>query len=387
MIASPDLPAWDYVVIGAGSAGCALAGRLSENPANRVLLVEAGGWDFSPYIHIPAAIIKAVGNPKLDWCYLAEPDPTRGGKIDLWPAGRVMGGGSSINGMLYVRGAAHDFDAWAAQGCDGWSAADVLPVFKRMETFTGGNSRVRGQDGPLHVSYLRSRHPLADVFIDAAQERGLARNPDYNGSDQEGVSLPQVTQKTGRRFSAAQAYIWPVRNRPNLEIWTNAQCLRLAFDGKRCTGARVRRGGAEIEVQARREVIVSAGAIASPKLLMLSGIGPAADLARHGIAPVADLKGVGANLREHAEGMVSVDVRERTYNVEINSPRIALHLLNWLLFRRGPATSPYPHAVAFFRSTPDKPKPDTQAMLGPYAFSFSEAGIVPYLKPAVSAAV
>jgi choline dehydrogenase len=378
---------FDYVIVGAGSAGSALANRLSADGRSRVLLLEAGPADLSPYIHVPAAIIKAVGNPKLDWCHVAEPDATRGGKVDLWPAGRVLGGSSSINGMLFVRGAPADFDGWAALGNDGWSYADVLPYFKRVETTPLGDAAVRGRDGAVCVQPLRSTHPLADVFNRAAREIGVPWNDDYNGATQEGIAAPQVTQRRGWRCSAARGYLWPARGRPNLKIETGAQALRLLFEGKRCSGVEYRHGGAVHTVRPAAETLLCAGALGSPRLLLMSGIGPAEELRALGIPVVHDAPAVGRNLCEHPEAMVSIDVNVPTYNTEINSPRIALHIANFLLFARGPATSPYPHSVAFVKSSPEQPRPDVQIMLGPYAFSFTEAGIVPYDKPAVSAAI
>ncbi|MDX2142669.1 MAG: GMC family oxidoreductase N-terminal domain-containing protein [Rhodospirillaceae bacterium] len=376
----------DYIIVGAGSAGCALAYRLSENPNNTITLLEAGPADWSPYIHVPAAIIKAVGNPSLDWCHLAEPDPSRNGRVDLWPAGKVLGGSSSINGMLFVRGQAADYDGWAALGHGGWAFADVLPYFKRMESFADGDAAIRGRDGPLSVSHLRSRHLMGDIFVAAAQQAGIPFNPDYNGASQEGVSFPQVTQKRGWRHSASRAYLWRARGRPNLRIITGARAQRLVFDGKTCVGVEVVHNGRAVQHRANREVIVSSGSLGSPKLLMLSGIGPGADLQRLGVPVLVDNAQVGANMLEHPQGMVSIDVNVRTYNVDVNSPRILWYLARWLVMGDGPAASPYPHAVAFFKSTPDQPKPDVQVMLGPFAFDFTPQGIVPYRKPAVTAA-
>ncbi len=378
---------FDYVIVGGGSAGCVLAARLSEDPRCSVLLLEAGPADYSPYIHIPAALIRAVGNPQLDWCHQAEPDPTRGGKVDLWPAGRVLGGSSSINGMLFVRGAPADFDDWAAAGCKGWSFAEVLPFFKELERTQFGATAYRGRDGGLSVEPLRSRHPLAAVFDAAAERRGLQRNPDYNGATQEGIAEPQVTQRRGWRCSAARAFLHPARRRPNLKVETRAVVTRLTFDGRRCTGVEYRRGQTLHVAKARAEVLVCAGAMGSPALLMRSGLGPPDVLAAAGIDLLHALPAVGTNLCEHPEAMVSIDVNVPTYNTEIGSSRIVWHVANWLLFARGPATSPYPHSVAFARSDPGQVRPDLQIMLGPYAFSFTEQGIVPYERPAVSAAV
>jgi choline dehydrogenase len=376
----------DFIIIGGGSAGCALAYRLSEDPRNSVILLEAGGPDWSPFIHVPAAIIKAVGNPSLDWCHLAEPDPSRGGRVDLWPAGKTLGGSSSINGMLFVRGQADDYDGWARLGNEGWSYADVLPFFKRMESFALGDPALRGHDGPLSVAHLRSRHVLGDVFVKAAQEAGLPFNHDYNGATQEGVSFPQVTQKRGWRHSASRAYLWRALGRRNLTIVTGAVAQRLLFDGQACVGAEVQCKSGLVQYRARREVVLSSGALGSPKLLMLSGIGPGAELQKHGITVRVDNPHVGGNLLDHPQGMVSIDVNVRTYNVDVNSPRILWYMARWLLLGDGPAASPYPHAVAFFKSSPNQPKPDIQVMLGPFAFDFTPQGISPYLKPAVTAA-
>ena len=378
---------WDYIIVGAGSAGCVLANRLSANPDKRVLLLEAGGSDRSLYIRMPAAIIRAIGNPRLDWCYQAEPDPSRNNRVDLWPAGKTLGGSSSINGMLYVRGAAGDYDRWEAEGCAGWSYADVLPFFKRMESTPLGDEQFRGRSGPVRTAPLRTTHPLAHTFVRAAADAGLPMNDDYNGALQEGVAYSEVNQQRGQRYSAARAYLHPVRHRRNLAIRTHSVCHRLLIENGRCVGVEYRKGAELHRADARCEVILSAGAIASPKLLMLSGIGPADRLREAGIGVVLDSPGVGANLQEHPEGMVGIDVNVSTYNTEINSWKIALHGLNWLLFGRGPATSPYPHAIAFIRSTPDQPRPDIQVQLGPYAFSFSEQGVIPYDRPAISAAI
>lgn len=381
------MDAWDYIIVGAGSAGCVLANRLSADPALRVLLLESGPADRSPYLHVPAALIKAVGNPSYDWCLLADPDTSRNGKVDLWPAGRVLGGSSSINGMLFVRGAREDFDGWAALGNSGWGFEDVLPAFRSIENSAVESDGLRGHDGPMSVSPLRTTHPLGDTFLQAASEEGFTLNHDYNGASQEGVSPPQVTQRNGWRCSSARAFLAPVRSRRNLTVLTGIDVERLLFaEGEsRCIGVETR--ARQFKLAPGGEVVLSAGALGSPKILMHSGIGDLDVLGSIGIQTRLHRPTVGTNLQEHPNSVVCAHVNVRTYNMDATPLRMLRNAIYWAVTGRGPASSPYPHAVAFLRSSPDEPRPDLQMLFGPFAFSFDERGILPYAGPAVSIVV
>ncbi|MAI05661.1 MAG: hypothetical protein CBC47_00585 [Alphaproteobacteria bacterium TMED87] len=379
---------YDYIIIGAGSSGSSLSSRLAEyNPNSSILLLEAGGADISPFIHVPAAIIKAIGNPKLDWMYLSDPDKTRNNKKDLWPAGKVLGGSSSINGMLYVRGNKSDYEQWSKNGCKGWDYKSLLPIFKRIEKTNIGDQSFRGRNGPIHVNWLRSTHPLSHIFVKAAQENGLQFNSDYNGIRQSGVSYSQVTQKRGWRYHTARAYLWPGKKLSNIHIRTRAFVKKLLFKDHKCLGVNYTYKNKEIFSKAKKEVIVCAGSLGSPKILMQSGLGPEKHLSDLGIPVIANIDAIGKNLQDHPEVMLSIEVNQPTYNTEINSWKIILHSLNWFLFGRGPATSPYPHAIAFLNHISEDKNPNVQVQLGPYAFSFDENGVIPHHKPAISAAV
>src|SRR5471030_2591290 len=289
----------DYVVVGAGSAGCTVASRLSETGAS-VILLEAGPSDWHPMIHIPAGMRALIRNPLVNWNYTTEPEKVSGERRIEWPRGRTLGGSSSINGMLYVRGAPADFDGWAQMGCRGWSWDDVLPYFKKSESYKqGGDPEVRGQDCPLKVENYRTILPLTHRFVEGAQESGFPFNPDLNDKQREGVGYSQMTRRGQWRGSTAQTYLREARKRPNLRIETDAQGGKLIFEGKRCIGVEFIRGGNTTTVRANREVIVSGGTINSPHILQISGIGPAAHLQSLGIPVVHDLPGVGANLIDH----------------------------------------------------------------------------------------
>lgn len=352
---------FDYIIVGAGTAGCVLASRLSEDRKTRVLLLEAGGPDRKKEIRIPLAFSKLFRS-EIDWNYSTEPEPHLANRRLYWPRGKVLGGSSSMNAMIYIRGNPADYDHWRELGNANWGFTDVLPYFKRAENQHRGASEFHGAGGPLDVSDLREKHPLSRAFVAAAEETGFSRNDDFNGASQEGVGFYQVTQRRGRRWSAADAYLRPALHRRSLKIEPRAQVSEILFDKNRAIGVRYFQGGALNEARAAREVILAGGTINSPQLLMLSGIGPADSLRKLGIEVIADLPGVGTNLQDH---LVMVVEYECTKPITLETAESLPNYLRFLLFGSGPLTSNVAEAGIFTKTRKDSRAPDLQILFGP----------------------
>jgi choline dehydrogenase len=359
-----DSDTFDYLVVGAGSAGCVLANRLTASGLHRVLLLEAGGRDRNIWIHIPLGYGKLFASKKYNWLYTSEPEPELNDRQIVQPRGKVLGGSSSINGLLYIRGQPADFDHWRQLGNTGWSFADVLPYFRRAEHQQRGEDALHGVGGPLAVSDVSEPHPLCEAFIEAAQQAGFPRNDDFNGAAQEGAGYFQLTARNGRRWSTARGYLREARERANLAVITDALTTKILFSGRRAVGVEYRRGGATRIARANNEVILAAGAFNSPQLLQLSGVGPAPLLQSLGIPVIADMPGVGADLQDHLQ--VRMQYRctlPITMNDVINSWQHRTRAgLRYLLFRKGLLSVGAGYAGGFFRTSPMAATPDVQVI-------------------------
>ena len=360
---------YDYIVIGAGSAGCALANRLSADPANKVLLLEAGGPDRNPWIHIPVGYYRTIYNPKLGWGYKTQGSPGLDGRSIVYPRGKVLGGCSSINGLAYVRGQKEDYEQWRQLGNTGWSYEDVLPYFKRSESNERGASHFHGADGPLKVSDIPDRRAICEAFIEGAVQYGLSHNDDYNGAEQEGVGYFQTTTYKGRRCSAAVGYLKPIRNRANLRVETHALSTRIILQDGRASGVLYRQGGEEKEVIVGGEIVLAGGAVNSPQLLQLSGIGPGEHLRKLGIEVAVESRGVGANLQDHFQVRTVQKLNApMSLNSDVDNPLRKLKAgLQYLLTRTGPLTISAGQVAAFARTRPELASPDIQFHFIPFS--------------------
>ena len=362
---------FDYIIVGAGSAGCVLADRLSEDGRNTVLVLEYGGSDKSVFIQMPSALSIPMNRAKYNWQYESEPEPHLGGRHMHIPRGKVLGGSSSINGLVYIRGNPMDFERWEEEGARGWGYAQVLPYFRRAETRDEGGNAYRGAEGALHTRYGRLKNPLYSAFLDAAKQAGYPLTDDVNGPQQEGFGRMDMTVHRGRRWSAANAYLKPAMARPNLSVETHALATHILWKGKRAVGIAYRKGGTEHQVTARREVILSGGPINSPQLLKLSGVGPAAELQSHGIDVVHDLPGVGENLQDHLEFYFQMECTQPITLYSSMNPLAKLAIgARWLLRKDGLGATNHFESCGFIRSRAGIPYPDIQFHFLPLAVSY-----------------
>ena len=377
------MDSYDYIVVGAGSAGCVLAARLSESGRHRVLLLEAGPDDRRFWLQVPIGYGRTFYDRRVNWMYMTEPVASLDGRPSYWPRGKVLGGSSAINAMVYVRGQAEDYDDWQAAGNPGWGWNDVLPLYKRLESHAWGESAWHGGSGPVGIAAPSAElHPICQVFLRACEEAGLPRNADFNGAQQEGAGTYHLTIRDGLRMSAARAYLWPARRRANLRIETGAETTRILFEGRRAVGVEYRQGGRTATARAAAEVIVSAGAVNTPKLLLLSGIGPAEELQALGIAPLIDSPAVGRELQDHFD----VGLIYRTTVPTLNNQLYpwwgkAWAGMNYLLVRRGPLALSLNQAGGFFRSRPGLDRPNIQLYFSPLSYLKAPPGTRPLMNP------
>ncbi|OQM76887.1 GMC family oxidoreductase [Manganibacter manganicus] len=374
---------YDFIIVGSGSAGSVVAERLSASGRFSVLVLEAGGTDRRFFVQMPLGYGKTFFDPAVNWNYKTEPDPGLAGNADHWPRGKLLGGSSSINAMVWIRGAREDFDAWAAAGNPGWSHDDLLPAFKAIEDNEAGADQWRGRNGPVHITdNRRFVHPLTERYLKAAEEAGLPINPDFNGASQEGAGIYQITTRDGRRMSAARAFLRPAMKRSNVRVETNALATRILFDGKRATGIEYRQNGKTRTAMAGREVIVSTGSINTPQLLQLSGVGPAGLLRDLGIPVIHALENVGRNLQDHQGINYSWKGKVPTLN-QILRPWWGKALVGarYLLLRSGPLSMSMNQGGGFFRTDPDQPRPNMQLYFQAFSTVLPKSGERPILSP------
>ena len=377
------MPEHDFIIIGAGSAGCALAERLSASGRHSVLVLEAGGTDQRFFVQMPMGYGKMFFDPAVNWMYKAEPDPGLADNADHWPRGKLLGGSSSINAMVWIRGAAEDYDGWQADGNPGWGWADMLPVFRALEDFDGGADEFRGAGGPVHVSRIDAEiHPLTRNFLKAAEQAGLAFNPDFNGARQEGAGLYQITAKSGRRMSASRAFLRPAMKRPNVKVVTGAHVTRILFDGKAATGVEYSHNGVTKSARAGREVILSGGAVNSPQILQLSGIGDPDLLQRLGIPVISANANVGQHLQDHQGINYTWRATQPTLNQQFGSLwGKAMAGLRWLVMRKGPLSISMNQGGGFFRTDPGQQRPNMQLYFQAFSTVIPKPGERPILSP------